>query len=1127
MLPVGLFSDLKEDLTNNPTALEFVSDVETGFHWRRFLILAFDVLGNALTLVLVREIAQIDSAAFVDRVQLSVLVLLSVVSTLASAVVANNQEKRELDALEFMLSHMEDNIEARKTGLHDTISNQKRPITAAAAANRMVRYTPAYRLPITLLHVVNLVQLFPELVYSGALTMLLGLVQLKNAALFNKINTSLEESRLKIIQQSKTFTVDKTTITEHKKKRFQLELLVNFINTITHAGALPLFVQSFFTNPGAIAATAATGFYQIAASLLANRSVQEAYASAVSTHFAIAQGKYGRPLLENIIRRYQSLNYFIQTIEDLMTHLKNNAEFFQRATSSLPPFGSAIQLDNIHTFTPDLTTITAPTSGFISLDNGPIAIAGESGAGKTSLLYTLMCRLKMAGGGFCVRFKDDHVLNPANLESLSHDVESRNEQFVLVDSQLYPFAAQPFITALLSSFPELYTVGNRDQLEDFLKTIIHQFDIFRTEELLLLLQNNLQLNNFSRGQKDRAILLIHIIGALFSQQKHIIIGCDEPLSAVDETRTKQQVTAMLSMLHTQQPLEYLSVPNDSRNPYFSLLSTRADKKHLVLLFTTQDRRSDTAAQTNHPITTIFLENQDIRDTSDSSKLQTNKDNTTIRENEKIILIVRALDKLVKLLKENETPEWDALKPILAQIGDNLLHHVHDSQKRSLITDRVLSIQNKGLEHFSRSLCKQLDELLGEVDTLFGRLTMLHKKMKSGAPLTQIQQQNYESLETKLKSACKKFEDCIDTSFNFAKNFSSTKELTPLRLSVDHYISSVLQWHVIKLLNKIQYSNAPEYTIRELSIGLKILLNAIVGDKTFRTTSQPTIDLGAKTLEEFIAQGPIITLAEVLEIRTKVPGTHIVSLNQQYLEPAEKISELIRDNSTCTLVASPEALVSEVQKAQSDTVLLLDLTSYGNSIDSATIELINASASKNHCLIIFVNAQPPALTFVKKLSASVTSVWVPEEALQAAINPEQFGKHPLQLFPEYNDLLETTHGVGKLVTELNQRAGAKYQKALKATSPYDCSLLINWKIIQQFIALYRPDHSDQAIINKVVNQLSEEINEVATVAPDAYVLFVLNRVYGSQVYPTVFSPLTHVPIDIVLINRYHNEHGRKF
>ena len=1115
------FAELKDHITTNATILEFVSDLEKGFQWRRFLILALDVLGNALTVILVREIAHLDTASISERIQMSVLVITSILSILGSAAVANNQEKKEQDALELLLSHMEDDIEAQQTGLSQKISSERRIISAVPAANRLVRHAPWYRLPITVLHISNLIHLFPELAYSGMLTLALGFAQLRNAYSFSKKNTDLENSRLKLISLSKKKQHDTELASEHKKTRRLLEWLIHKINTINQLGALPLFIQSFFSSPEILTTVAASTLYQTTASLLANKPIQDAYANTISTHFAISQGRNGREKFENIVDEFLSFSYFIRTFQQLELFLKQNSEHFQEAEEKIKTtYIAGIYLEKIHTTTLDGVTITAPTTGHISFDEGPIAISGATGSGKTTLLLTLLGRLKQSSGGFCYQFSDKTQINPLDFKSIA----DRDKTLMLVDSKKFAFGSESFVHALVSAHPTLLALGTKTELEYFLRAVIPQLDIFRPEEIVLLFEDQRPINSMSRGQAERSILSIHIIAALFSNQNHLIIGCDEPLSALDEGETQQKVLQLLKKLHGPQLKHLFSFSNQSNNPFMNLCQQSCKDKSVAIMLTVQNEQNKEDGM-GSPLTTIQISNSEILNRSNQTTLKSELDATSINQAEKEIKKIRSLFSLRDLLGTDTPIPWEKILPIIIQLSDDFVQIMSDKNRKELVLEQCLALSSPELKNVSCSLLHQLDLLEKEVIKTLTKLEPLNKKQLNQLKLTVKQKKSHELLTQNLEDILQEYSHTIDSVLLFASNFTKIPQLAPQRINIEHYIYSILKAKIVQLKKLLTYDGFfTERKRKSLTIDLKLFLTKIQQSLYFGSTnitihSQQT----SNDLRTFIDRGPLRFFKDVVA-NTKQPGRYLVCLNQQYYHERNPsfLEEIPQSIPNSQFIDWQSYLADTPNPNHQNDIILIDLSStsktkvpfdtWNEILGKTSIDI----AKHNKTIFIFVNtirSVPPN----RSAFDDIFSIRLPESVFKKMDDPNMIYTPPLALFPEYESYFDepTTHG-NILKRQLLVHAQTKYSFTSERALVYQFDSELSQKIISAYFKHYRPDFSQIEIMQKVANEFEADIKKVSTTNPYMFTLFTLSDFFGPSETAILFKELVDIPLDISLI-----------
>jgi phosphonate transport system ATP-binding protein len=158
-----------------------------------------------------------------------------------------------------------------------------------------------------------------------------------------------------------------------------------------------------------------------------------------------------------------------------------------------------------------------------------VAVIGPSGAGKTSLLHVLACALKPLGGVAHLDSFDPWGLSKADLQSL------RGRLFLAPQVPPLP-PRQRVVTAVLAGkLPQQSLLAS-------LKSLFYPSDIALAE--MALSQFDLSEKIFERvdrlsgGERQRVGL-----ARLFASDASLLL-VDEPLSALDPTRSKQAIASL-------------------------------------------------------------------------------------------------------------------------------------------------------------------------------------------------------------------------------------------------------------------------------------------------------------------------------------------------------------------------------------------------------------------------------------------------------------------------------------------------------------------------------------------------------------------------------------------------------
>ena len=169
-----------------------------------------------------------------------------------------------------------------------------------------------------------------------------------------------------------------------------------------------------------------------------------------------------------------------------------------------------------------------------------VAVIGPSGAGKTTLLHLLACALRPTQGGLQLNEQDPWTLPRTTLQQL------RGQLFLAPQVPPLP-PRQRVVTAVLAGcLPQL-------SLWQSLRSLFYPSDIPRADAALAQfdLSDKLfeRVDRLSGGERQRvglARLLVALpaVAAGQPQQGATLLLVDEPLSALDPTRSVQAISAL-------------------------------------------------------------------------------------------------------------------------------------------------------------------------------------------------------------------------------------------------------------------------------------------------------------------------------------------------------------------------------------------------------------------------------------------------------------------------------------------------------------------------------------------------------------------------------------------------------
>ena len=165
-----------------------------------------------------------------------------------------------------------------------------------------------------------------------------------------------------------------------------------------------------------------------------------------------------------------------------------------------------------------------------------VAIIGPSGAGKTTLLHALACALKPASGSMSLMQKKPWALPRRALHQL------RARLFLAPQTPPLP-PRQRVVTAVLAGqLPRL-------SLWASVRSLFYPVDIAAAQMALAQFDMAdklfVRVDRLSGGERQR----VGLARALVSDAELLLI--DEPLSALDPTRSQQAITALVSAAKTR------------------------------------------------------------------------------------------------------------------------------------------------------------------------------------------------------------------------------------------------------------------------------------------------------------------------------------------------------------------------------------------------------------------------------------------------------------------------------------------------------------------------------------------------------------------------------------------------
>ena len=195
--------------------------------------------------------------------------------------------------------------------------------------------------------------------------------------------------------------------------------------------------------------------------------------------------------------------------------------------------GLTVQLDALNARHPAARPGAVPALQGVSLTVGAgeqVAIIGPSGAGKTTLLQVLACALPPTAGSFTLDGQAPWQLSRSALQSL------RGQLFLAPQVPPLPPRQRVVTSVLAGRLPALGLWGS-------LRSLFYPADIPAAFEALerFDLGNKLfeRVDRLSGGERQR----VGLARGLLSPARFWLI--DEPLSALDPTRSRQAVTALV------------------------------------------------------------------------------------------------------------------------------------------------------------------------------------------------------------------------------------------------------------------------------------------------------------------------------------------------------------------------------------------------------------------------------------------------------------------------------------------------------------------------------------------------------------------------------------------------------
>jgi phosphonate transport system ATP-binding protein len=174
----------------------------------------------------------------------------------------------------------------------------------------------------------------------------------------------------------------------------------------------------------------------------------------------------------------------------------------------------------------------------ISIGSGEqVAVIGPSGSGKTTLLHVLACALKPASGSISIDGSDPWSLSQTTLQAL------RGKLFLAPQVPPLPPRQRVITSVLAGKLPQ-------QTLFSSLKSLFYPTDIALADSALANfdLSDKLfdRVDRLSGGERQRVGL-----ARLVASQANLLL-VDEPLSALDPTRSTQAITTLIQTARARQ-----------------------------------------------------------------------------------------------------------------------------------------------------------------------------------------------------------------------------------------------------------------------------------------------------------------------------------------------------------------------------------------------------------------------------------------------------------------------------------------------------------------------------------------------------------------------------------------------
>ncbi len=176
----------------------------------------------------------------------------------------------------------------------------------------------------------------------------------------------------------------------------------------------------------------------------------------------------------------------------------------------------------------------------LSLQSGEhVAVIGPSGAGKTTLLHLLACAVRPLAGKLLLDQQDPWQLTTRNLQGLRGDIFLAPQVPPLPPRQRVVTAVSAALLPQMSTWQSLKNLFKPAHISTA-HTALAAFDL--ADKLFE------RVDRLSGGERQRVGLARCVLSCIASQPQLLLV--DEPLSALDQTRSQQAMTVLINAAHS-------------------------------------------------------------------------------------------------------------------------------------------------------------------------------------------------------------------------------------------------------------------------------------------------------------------------------------------------------------------------------------------------------------------------------------------------------------------------------------------------------------------------------------------------------------------------------------------------